>query len=98
MIITRGDDSRPKSAINCPRVRPNTAGIPKNATNAVGISPILAVAGILLDLLWRLITGNFFHPSYVDVLAALLVGYYLGKRPRIIKSEKDKKSNWIRLS
>ncbi len=64
----------------------------------VRVSQILAVAGILLDLLWRLITGNFFNPSYVDILAALLVGYYLGKRPRIIKSDNDKKSNWTRLS
>lgn len=64
----------------------------------VRISQILAVAGILVDLLWRLITRNFFHPSYVDILAALLIGYYLGKRPRVIKSEKDKKSNWTRLS
>ncbi|HMK82825.1 MAG TPA: hypothetical protein VK503_03845 [Candidatus Bathyarchaeia archaeon] len=64
----------------------------------VRVSQILAVAGILLDLLWRLITGNFFNPSYVDILAALLIGYYLGKRPRIIKPDKDKKSNWTRLS
>jgi hypothetical protein len=38
------------------------------------------------------------HPSFIDVLAALLIGYYIGKRPRVPKSERDKKSKWIRLS
>ena len=57
----------------------------------VRVSQILAVAGILLDLLWRLITRNFIYPSFVDILAALLVGYYLGKRPTVIKPDIDRK-------
>jgi hypothetical protein len=37
--IAIGDASTPRFAMNWPRVRPNTAGYPKIATNAVGISP-----------------------------------------------------------
>lgn len=64
----------------------------------VRVSQILAVIGIIVDVLWRVATGNYFHPSFVDVLPAILVGYYLGKRPKAIKSDGDKKSDWKRLS
>jgi len=64
----------------------------------VRVSQILAVIGIILDILWRVATRNYFHPSFADVLPAILVGYYLGKRPKAIKSDKDKKSDWKRLS
>ena len=64
----------------------------------VRVSQILAVLGIILDILWRVATRNYFHPSFVDVLPAILVGYYLGKRPKAVKSEKEKKSDWKRLS
>jgi len=52
----------------------------------------------LFDLLVRIVTGNFFGPNYADILAALLVGYYFGKRPRISRSDQEKKSKWVRLS
>jgi len=64
---------------------------------SVRISKIFAVLGIVLDLLWRVAIRNFTHPSFVDILAALLVGYYLGKRPRA-PSKGQEKSKWIRLS
>ena len=64
----------------------------------VRVSQILAIMGIIFDAVWRLVTRNYFHPSFVDILPALLVGYYLGKRPRAVKSDEDKKSNWTRLS
>ena len=64
----------------------------------VRITQILAGLGILLDIAWRLSKGNFFHPSFIDIPAALLVGFYLGKRPRIGKLGGEKKSRWIRLS
>lgn len=65
---------------------------------SVRVSQILATLGILVDLVWRIATRNFTHPSFVDVLAALLVGYYVGKRPNVPKSDRGKKSKWIRLS
>lgn len=64
----------------------------------VRITQILAILGILIDLAWRIFTGNFTHPSFIDIPAVLLVGYYLGKRPRTVRSDEDKKSKWIRLS
>jgi hypothetical protein len=64
----------------------------------VRISQILAIVGIFLDGLWRIATRNYFHPSFVDLIPALLVGYYLGKRPKDIKSDNNKASNWKRLS
>ena len=63
----------------------------------VRVSQVLAITGVVLDVLWRLVTWNPLGPAYVDILAALLIGYYLGKRPRGPKSEKQK-SSWIRLS
>jgi membrane associated rhomboid family serine protease len=65
---------------------------------SVRISQILAVLGIIVDVLWRITSRNFSHPSFVDIVAALLVGYYFGKRPKVPKAERDKKSKWIRLS
>jgi hypothetical protein len=62
------------------------------------ISQILAILGILLDIAWRLVTWNLFHPSFVDLPAAHLVGFYLGKRPQTSKPDDGKKSKWIRLS
>jgi len=59
---------------------------------------ILAVLGILLDLVWRLATRNFIGPDFVDIPAALLLGFYLGKRPPRGKKAEPKKSSWIRLS
>ena len=65
---------------------------------SIRISKLLAVVGVCLDLLWRIVTGNFIGPAYIDILASLLVGYYLGKRPKNVMTEKDKKSLWTRLS
>jgi len=65
---------------------------------SVRISKVLATLGIIVDIAWRLLSRNFTHPSFVDILAALLVGYYIGKRPKSPKSGGDKKSKWIRLS
>jgi len=64
----------------------------------IRVSQVLAVLGILADVGWRMSTRNYFTPSFVDILAALLVGFYLGKRPSTAKSDKEKKSKWIRLS
>ena len=64
----------------------------------VRITQILAALGILLDLVWRVANRNFVHPSFIDIPAALLVGFYLGKRPRVTKANQEKKSRWIRLS
>jgi len=63
----------------------------------VRTTQILAVLGILLDVAWRAISHNFTHPSFVDILAALLIGYYLGKRPKSAKTGTEK-SKWTRLS
>ena len=65
---------------------------------SVRVSQILAVVGILIDLGWRIASRNLTHPSFVDVLPALLIGYYAGKRPRVPKSGREKKARWIRLS
>lgn len=65
---------------------------------SVRVSQIFAILGILVDIAWRIASRNFTHPSFIDVPAALLVGYYVGKRPKVPKSERDKKSKWIRLS
>ena len=64
----------------------------------VRISKILAVFGILVDLVWRIATRNFLQPSFIDVPVALLIGFYLGKRPPAPKSDQAKKSKWTRLS
>jgi len=65
---------------------------------SVRVSKIVAVLGIVIDLVWRVVSRNVTHPSFVDIPAALLVGYYFGKRPKVPRSERDKKSKWIRLS
>jgi hypothetical protein len=65
---------------------------------SVRVSQVLAILGIFVDIAWRIASRNFTHPSFIDVPAALLIGYYIGKRPRVPKSERDKKSKWIRLS
>lgn len=64
----------------------------------IRITQILAVLGILVDLAWRVASRNFVHPSFIDIPAALLVGLYLGKRPRAVRTDQEKKSRWIRLS
>jgi len=64
----------------------------------IRITQILAILGILLDLAWRLASHNFVHPSFIDIPAALLIGFYLGKRPKVVRTDEDKKSKWIRLS
>jgi hypothetical protein len=65
---------------------------------SIRISQILAILGIVADVIWRLATRNFAHPSFIDIPAMLLLGYYLGKRPKTRSSEGEKKSKWIRLS
>jgi hypothetical protein len=65
---------------------------------SVRASQIFAVLGIFVDIAWRIASRNFTHPSFIDVPAALLIGYYVGKRPRLPKSGPGKKSKWIRLS
>ena len=65
---------------------------------SVRVSKILAILGIIVDVVWRLVSRNLTHPSFVDIAAALLVGYYFGKRPKTPKSDSEKKSKWIRLS
>jgi hypothetical protein len=59
---------------------------------------VLAVLGVAVDLVWRIVSRNFIHPSFIDIPAALLIGYYVGKRPSVPKRDRDKKSKWIRLS
>jgi hypothetical protein len=58
---------------------------------------ILAIVAILADISWRLATRNLISPSFVDVPAALILGFYFGKRPQT-KSNRTKKSKWTRLS
>ncbi|HYB84058.1 MAG TPA: hypothetical protein VED86_01910 [archaeon] len=65
---------------------------------SVRISQVLAILGIVVDVVWRIISRNFTHPSFIDIPAALLVGFYVGKRPSIRKSDRARKSKWIRLS
>ncbi|HUK27768.1 MAG TPA: hypothetical protein VLV31_05030 [Candidatus Acidoferrales bacterium] len=48
--------------------------------------------GIVVDLAWRVLSRNFFQPSFVDILPALLIGFYLGKKPKSTKPDQDKKS------
>jgi membrane associated rhomboid family serine protease len=64
----------------------------------IRISQILAILGILMDLAWRLVSHNFVHPSFIEIPAALLVGFYLGKRPKVVRTDEGEKSKWIRLS
>lgn len=64
----------------------------------VRISQILAIIGIVVDLGWRLATRNFLNPSFVDIPAALLIGFYVGRRPSTPRNNEAKKSKWIRLS
>jgi hypothetical protein len=64
----------------------------------VRVTQILAVLGIFLDIVWRAVSHNFTQPSFVDIPAALLIGYYLGKRPKGQGTDSEKKSKWIRLS
>jgi uncharacterized membrane protein len=64
----------------------------------VRITQILAILGILVDLAWRLASHNLAQPSFIDIPAALLVGFYLGKRPKVGRTDEYKKSKWIRLS
>ena len=64
----------------------------------VRVTQILAVLGILLDIGWRVVSHNFTHPSFIDVPATLLIGYYIGKRPKVERTGPEKKSKWIRLS
>jgi len=64
----------------------------------VRLSKITAVVGIILDVLWRIFTRNFYYPSFVDVIPAVLIGYCLGKRPKNPAPGKDEKSKWTRLS
>ncbi len=64
----------------------------------IRVTQILMLLGILVDLVWRVATRNFAHPSFVDIPAALLVGFYFGKRPKKAKADEGKKSKWIRIS
>jgi len=65
---------------------------------SIRVSKIVAILGIIVDLAWRIASHNLTHPSFIDIPAALLVGYYFGKRPKAARTERDKKSRWIRLS
>jgi hypothetical protein len=65
---------------------------------SVRVSQILAILGIIVDIAWRIVSRNLTHPSFIDIPVAILVGYYVGKRPKVPKSDRDKKSKWIRLS
>ncbi len=56
------------------------------------------VLGILVDLVWRVAIRNFVHPSFIDIPAALLIGFYFGKRPKKARADEGKKSKWTRLS
>jgi hypothetical protein len=59
---------------------------------------ILAIVAILADISWRLATRNLISPSFVDIPAALILGFYFGKRPQTKKSYRTKKPKWTRLS
>jgi len=63
----------------------------------IRITQIVAILGILVDMVWRLATRSFSQPSFIDIPAAILVGFYLGKRPKTTKPE-ETKTKWVRLS
>jgi len=65
---------------------------------SVRISQLLAIFGVIVDISWRIVSRNFMHPSFIDIPVAILVGYYVGKRPKAPKTDRNKKSKWIRLS
>jgi hypothetical protein len=64
----------------------------------VRVSQILAILALLTDITWRFVTGSLVHPSFVDIPAAVLIGFFLGRRPQTGKPVETKKSKWIRLS
>jgi hypothetical protein len=64
----------------------------------IRVTQIVAIVAILADISWRISTRNLISPSFVDVPAALVLGFYFGKRPQSNKSDRAKKSRWIRLS
>jgi len=43
----------------------------------VRISKILAALSVFVDLVWRIATRSFLQPSFIDIPAALLIGFYL---------------------
>lgn len=63
----------------------------------IRITQTLATLVILVDLAWRVASRNFIHPSFIDIPAALLVGFYFGKRPKVSRTDQQKKPRWIRL-
>jgi steroid 5-alpha reductase family enzyme len=65
---------------------------------SVRVSQLLAILGVIVDITWWAVSRNFMHASFIDIPAAILVGYYAGKRPKTAKSDREKKSKWIRLS
>ncbi len=64
----------------------------------IRVTQILVILGIVIDIAWRVATRNFAHPSFIDIPAALLVGLYLGRRPKQARQQDDKKSGWTRIS
>ncbi len=64
----------------------------------VRVTQILMALGILVDLVWRVAKLNFIHSSFIDIPAALLIGLYLGKRPKKDRADEEKKSKWTRIS
>jgi hypothetical protein len=64
----------------------------------IRVTQIIAILGVVIDFAWRAVTGNFIRPSLVDVPVALLLGFYLGRRPKTKDKADAKKSKWIRLS
>ena len=52
----------------------------------VRVSQIMAAIGVIVDVLWRVLTRNYFHPSFVDIVPAVLIGYYMGRRAKRPKS------------
>jgi hypothetical protein len=64
----------------------------------IRVTQILMVLGILVDLAWRVASRNFTHPSFIDIPTSLLIGFYLGKRPKQVRADEGKKSKWTRIS
>ncbi len=64
----------------------------------IRVTQILVILGIVIDIAWRVATRNFVHPSFIDIPAALLVGLYLGRRPKQARGQDEKKSGWTRIS
>ena len=70
---------------------PVVEGIRRSSFYKIRISRIIVILGVLGDIAWRFATGNLLHPSFVDIPTAVLIGFFLGRRPSASKPTQTKK-------